>query len=272
MSLISDALKKARQEAARQDSLRQGLPYAVGAVDTPARRDPWISLLAGLGAGCLLAAAVFALAFFAGWGPFHKPAVESRTAAVPAVSALAAPAPVPPVALAAPAPTLPPAEIPEAERPAAPPAAPPVLKAPAPEARPTPAAPQVAPPANPPAPAPMAPVAPVAPMAETSEPAAPPSSAAPAAPAPPAPSVQPLPTGSATGLEEGKVYAGEVPIPGGGSVKLNGIAFSQDHPVAVLDGRVMGPGESVGGFTIVAIESGRVKLQGHGATVFLSPK
>ena len=34
----------------------------------------------------------------------------------------------------------------------------------------------------------------------------------------------------------------------------------------------MGPGESVGGFTIVAIESGRVKLQGHGATVFLSPK
>jgi hypothetical protein len=71
---------------------------------------------------------------------------------------------------------------------------------------------------------------------------------------------------------DGRVYVGEVPIPGGGSVKLNGIAFSQDQPVAVLDGRLMGPGEIVGGFTLVAIESGRVKLQGHGATVYLSPK
>jgi hypothetical protein len=71
---------------------------------------------------------------------------------------------------------------------------------------------------------------------------------------------------------DGKVYAGEVPVPGGGSVKLNGIAFSPDNPVAVLDGRVMAPGEVIQGFTLVAIESGRVKLQGHGATVYLSPK
>jgi len=55
-------------------------------------------------------------------------------------------------------------------------------------------------------------------------------------------------------------------------VKLNGIAFSQDRPVAVLDGRVMGPGESIQGFTVVSIESGRVTLQGHGTTVFLAPK
>jgi hypothetical protein len=68
------------------------------------------------------------------------------------------------------------------------------------------------------------------------------------------------------------VYTGEVPVPGGGAVKLNGIVFSAAQPVAVLDGRVMGPGESIEGFTIVAIESGRVKLQGYGATVFVSPK
>jgi hypothetical protein len=74
------------------------------------------------------------------------------------------------------------------------------------------------------------------------------------------------------GLVEGNTYTGELPVPGGGSVKLNGIVYSPDHPIAVLDGRVMGPGENVQGFTVVAIESGRVKLQGHGATVYLSPK
>jgi hypothetical protein len=71
---------------------------------------------------------------------------------------------------------------------------------------------------------------------------------------------------------DGQTYVDEVPVPGGGSVKLNGIVFSSDQPIAVLDGRVMGPGEVVQGFTVLAIESGRVKLQGHGATVYLSPK
>jgi len=91
MSLISDALKKARQEAARQDALRQGVPYAIGAADAPVRRAPWLSLLAGLGAGCLLAGVVFALAYFAGWGPFRKGGVETRVA-----QAAQAPAPVMP--------------------------------------------------------------------------------------------------------------------------------------------------------------------------------
>jgi len=71
---------------------------------------------------------------------------------------------------------------------------------------------------------------------------------------------------------DGQTYAGEVPVPGGGTVKLNGIAYSQEHPIAVLDGRVMAPGEMIQGFTLVAIETGRVKLQGYGATVFLSSR
>jgi hypothetical protein len=61
-------------------------------------------------------------------------------------------------------------------------------------------------------------------------------------------------------------------VPGGGSLKLNGIAFSQDQPIVVLDGRVMGPGEVIQGFTVVEIQSDRVKLQGHGATVFVTTK
>lgn len=77
---------------------------------------------------------------------------------------------------------------------------------------------------------------------------------------------------AASALVDGHTYAGEVPVPGGGRVKLNGIAFSPQNPVAVLDGRVMGPGESVQGFTLVAIEAGRVQLQGYGATVYVSPK
>ncbi len=260
MSLISDALKKARQEAARQDSLRQGLPYAMGAVDPPVRRDPWISLLAGLGAGCILAVAMFAFAYFAGWGPFHKPVIETRVAAAPPP----APAPIIPTPPAAAAPAI---------LPVAPPAAPPPTPV---VAKPPPVARAAPPPAAPVA-EPIVSVRPARPEPKAAPPPPPPAAPEPAfveprpAPSPPAPS-NPAPAGDSGSLVDGRVYVGEVPIPGGGSVKLNGIAFSQDQPVAVLDGRVMGPGEIVGGFTLVAIESGRVKLQGHGATVYLSPK
>jgi hypothetical protein len=236
MSLISDALKKARQEAAQQDSLRPGLPYAVGTVSAPAPRAPWISLLAGLGAGCLLAAVIFALAFFSGWGPFHKPVAETQVAAAPAAPTPAAPAPQP---VTAPPP-----------QPMA------VVEAPAPE--PPKREPEAVRPAPQAAPAPQ-------PAVEAPAPAPAPVQAAPAPATPP----QSAPEG---GLVEGSTYTGELPVPGGGSVKLNGIVYSADHPIAVLDGRVMGPGENVQGFTVVAIESGRVKLQGHGATVYLSPK
>jgi hypothetical protein len=266
MSLISDALKRARQEAARQDSLRQGVPYAVGVADPPARRTPWISLLAGLGAGCILAAAVFALAFFAGWGPFHKPAVETRTAEIPAVAA--PPSPVgSPVTEPATLPVAPP-QVREIPAPLPKPAAPEPARAPE-EIRPTPrveAPPVVRRP--PPETAPAAPaVTPApAPAAEVERPAPSP------VPAPPSPSVPAVPAENSGSLVEGQAYTGEVPVPGGGSLRLNGIVFSQDQPIAVLDGRVMGPGESVQGFTVVAIESGRVKLQGHGKTVYLTPK
>jgi hypothetical protein len=268
MSLISDALKKARQEAARQDSLRQGVPYAVGSVDAPARRNPLLPLLAGLGAGCLAAGILFAVAYVAGWGPFSKPAQPAQEVRVAEAAA-------PP---AAPQPSA----IPTAEPLAPPPAvvretAPPPFQAPPQESPPVAPAPEVPPQiemrpsvsAEPPVahPEPQATPSPAPAPVEEESPAPP--APVPAAPAPQAPAA---PSESSGGLVDGKVYTGEVPVPGGGSVKLNGIAFSQDRPIAVLDGRVMGTGESIQGFTVVSIESGRVTLQGHGTTVFLAPK
>jgi hypothetical protein len=263
MSLISDALKKARQEAARQDALRQGVPYAMGAADAPARRAPWLSLLAGLGAGCLLAGIVFVFAYIAGWGPFRK--VETRVAQTPAAAAPVQPVPAPSVAQPAPPPETPAAK-PQEAPPAAVTVTPPAPKPEPPRRDPEPA-PVQEPPARRPAPEPAAP-API-PTSEA-EPLVPaPAPVTPAAPASQPSAPAPAPSG---GLEEGKVYPGEVPVPGGGSLKLNGIAYSPDHPIAVLGGRVIGPGESVQGFTVVEILADRVKLQGHGATVFLSTK
>lgn len=265
MSLISEALKKARQEAARQDAQRPRSPYAVGAADSAERRNGLVPVLAGVGAGCLLAGLILAVAWSAGWGPFARPA---QPAAQVSQAAPASPPPAPvetAVEPSAPPPALVPQESAPApvERPAAaPPPAQESRPQPILEVRPT--APAEAPGARP------APTPPAAPAEEEQTPAA----TVPAAPAPAAPlrPSSPTPPLSAGDLVDGRTYVGEVPLPGGGALKLNGIAFSQDRPVAVLDGRVMGPGELIQGFTITAIEAGRVKLQGYGATVFVSPK
>jgi hypothetical protein len=265
MSLISDALKKARQEAARQDSLRQGVPYAVGSVEPPARRNPLLPLFAGLGAGCLAAGVLFAVAYMAGWGPFGRPEPETRvaeaTSTAPQSSGLQAAEPAsPPSAVMTET-----AEITEVTPPPAQaePQAPPPAAAPAPEQP----QPQIE----------MRPTVPVEPPVVRVEPQTTP----PPAPAPveerpaqaPVPQAPAAPAPEASGdLTDAKVYVAELPVPGDEPVKLNGIAFSQDQPVAVLDGRVMGPGETIKGFTIISIESGRVKLQGHGTTVYLAPK
>jgi len=273
MSLISDALKKARQEAARQDALRQGVPYAMGAADAPVRRAPWLSLLAGLGAGCLLAGVVFAFAYIAGWGPFRKGGVETRIAQAPAVVA-PQPSGAPPPASAPVAPLSVPDVAPQAAQPlAAVTPAPATAPKPEPPRRDPEPAPVQEPPARRPAPAPEpaapAPAAPI-PTSEA-EPLVPAPAPVTPTPAPQPSSPAPVPSGGG-GLEEGKTYPGEVPVPGGGTLRLNGIAYSQDHPIAVLGGRVIGPGESIQGFTVLEILSDRVKLQGHGATVFLSTK
>jgi hypothetical protein len=267
MSLISDALKKARQEAARQDSLRQSLPYAVGTADPPERRNLYMPLLAGLGAGCVLAAVVFGIVYLGGWGPFsraRKAGVEVAAipspAATPRTASSAEPAPAPPV-------------IEERSQPVPPTPAPtPVPPAPAQEPKPAPV--QTAPPVaetpasrTQPAPVPTEEARLAPPPVPTPAPSPVPTVAGPIrAPAPPTPAA------STGGLEDGKSYLNEVPIPGGGVVKLNGIAYSPDHPIAVLDGRVVAPGEVVQGFTVLEIQADHVTLQGHGAKVSVSLK
>ncbi len=160
MSLISEALKKARQEAARQDSLRQGVPYAVGTVDPP-RRNPLMPLFAGLGAGCLLAGLLFGVAWIAGLGPFAKNVPETQVAQAPAV-------PEPSAMPGEPTLTAPEPVLSEAAPPA--PAPPPVAATPVPEEQPEPAetrpVPTVEPPAvvqvtPPPAPVEERPAAPI---------------------------------------------------------------------------------------------------------------
>ena len=239
MSLISDALKKARQEAARQDSLRQSLPYAVGSTDAPDRSRSSAPLLAGLAVGLLLAGGLAGLFYFVRPEPEAKPEARIAETAPPAVVreeplTPSAPPVAPQISEAVPETTAPapvPAPIPEVRTPeVAPPRE--VESVPQPQPETPPAPPVAAPPAPP--------------VQET----------APRTPAP----------------QESRSYVGEVPVPGGGVLRLNGIAFSTESPVAVLDGKVVVPGEVVQGFTVVEIQQNQVKLEGHGETVFVSLK
>ena len=94
MSLISEALKKARQEAARQDAQRPKSPYAVGVANAAERRTGLVAVLAGVGAGCLVAAVILAVAWSAGWGPFARSAKPA--AQVAEAASVTPPAPVKP--------------------------------------------------------------------------------------------------------------------------------------------------------------------------------
>jgi hypothetical protein len=246
MSLISDALKKARQEAARQDSLRQGVPYAVGPVDSPDRRRTLVPLLSGLAVGAVLAGGVAGFVYFADREPAAPEEVQVAEAApptvveevpetTPAAPEVTAPPVVPtlPPVVSGPPPavTIPPERVPEAAAPVPPPAAQPQPEIRLEPSQPPPPQPEEAPPVQ-----------------EEPVPVAP----------PPA--------------RESKSYVEDVPIPGGGTLRLNGIAFSTVSPVAVIDGKVVGPGEVVQGFTVVEIQQNRVKLEGHGETVYVSLK
>jgi hypothetical protein len=61
----------------------------------------------------------------------------------------------------------------------------------------------------------------------------------------------------------------EVPVEGGGTIRLNGIAMSA-KPVALFGDKVIAPGESINGFTVLEIEAKRVKLQGPTGLVYVS--
>jgi hypothetical protein len=76
----------------------------------------------------------------------------------------------------------------------------------------------------------------------------------------------------ARGLSDGKTYAGEVALPDGPKIALEGIVFSETNPVALINGKVLPPGGVVEEFTIVSIKPDRVELNGRGVTIVLTLK
>lgn len=74
------------------------------------------------------------------------------------------------------------------------------------------------------------------------------------------------------GLSDGKTYAGELTLPDGPKIALEGIVFSETNPVALINGKVLPPGGVVEEFTIVSIKPDRVELNGRGVTIFVTLK
>jgi hypothetical protein len=93
---------------------------------------------------------------------------------------------------------------------------------------------------------------------------------------PTAPDAKPRPASAAStdskaarGPADAKTYVGEVTVPEGAKIELGGIVFSETNPVALINGKVLGPGAVVEEFTIVSIQPDRVELRGRGITMFL---
>jgi hypothetical protein len=260
MSLIDEALKRARQEAARQDEAARELRYrqvpVIPGLRQPARRS-W--LLPVVIAACLAVGIGIGLFLSGRRGEDQRAAAPPPPVAPAAAPVPAVPEPPPqtvqeaaPAAL--PSPVI--EEEPEAvaENPA--PEAPVPLVRPVQEEEPEIADmrereivlnPAAARPQRAPEPLASEPPAPVAP-----EPA--PAAPEPAAPAPVV----------AAGQE--RIYQQEMPLAGGGTLRLNGIAYSE-RPVALFGDKVVGPGESVAGYKVVSIEPRRVRLEGQGGVV-----
>jgi hypothetical protein len=76
----------------------------------------------------------------------------------------------------------------------------------------------------------------------------------------------------AQAIVNGKNYVGSVMLPGGATVELGGIVWSETEPRALLNDRIVATGAYVEGFSVVKIEEGRVLLQRDGATISLSVK
>ena len=76
----------------------------------------------------------------------------------------------------------------------------------------------------------------------------------------------------ARGLSDGRTYSGEVALPDGQKIVLEGIVFSETNPVALINGKVLPPGGVVEEFTIVSIKQDRVEFKGRGVTIVVTLK
>ena len=65
-------------------------------------------------------------------------------------------------------------------------------------------------------------------------------------------------------------YVQSVATADGGAIELSGIAWSETGPFALINGRVVGPGSTVGAYTLEAIRPGHVVLAGEGRRIQLN--
>jgi hypothetical protein len=86
---------------------------------------------------------------------------------------------------------------------------------------------------------------------------------------PPARRPPPAAAQGAAGLPE---YLRETTLAGGDKIALAGIAWSEEHPVALLNGQPLGVGEVVQGLTVARIRPDGVELRGRGIALFLRLK
>lgn len=75
---------------------------------------------------------------------------------------------------------------------------------------------------------------------------------------------------SRDGLLDGQTYVKTVPTPGGNEVTLNGVSVVGGRGVAIVNGRVVGEGDRVGGFVVEGVEPGRVKLRYRDISIYLA--
>ncbi|MFQ5525682.1 MAG: hypothetical protein ACE5GX_05415 [Thermoanaerobaculia bacterium] len=267
MSLVNEALKKARLEAARGDAAKRGVPYPALGSGSHAPGNPWIVALAAI---VLLAAASGFFLYRAGKrSALEQEVAEARAPATPGdvpeaerpqmggqpadILFEGQPAVPEPEAASEPRPRVVESV---SERVPARPASPP--KTPRPAAR------AADPPAAEPTPAPSPP-----PRSSAVE--SPPTAIEPTGAADPSP----MPAGEAQSAEVAlaeQEFVRRADVPGVGPVELGGIAWSGDRPFALLNGRVVRPGDSVSGLVVDQIQPNTVRLSGSAGTVVLKLK
>ncbi len=275
MSLINEALKRARVEAARRDAAAKGVPAAALPIYVPRRQPPWLAPVAGFAAG-LVAVAMAAGAFWlvrrpataAGDGVASVVATSGavteplpQVAAPPSLTQVAAPRPArdpspdqrpvnrPIASSERPSESRPNDRRASTSQPAAPPVVPPPVTPP----------PEVSPPAV--APSASRPPRSVAVTPAASAPAA---SAPVAAPALPPEASPPDAGGIRTYLRQA--------APAGGSVKVDFIVWSESQPFAQINGELLSSGQSIDGYTLLVVERERVQLEGGGERFWLRVK
>jgi len=76
-----------------------------------------------------------------------------------------------------------------------------------------------------------------------------------------------------TALVDGRTYIGSVTLPGGTRIELGGIVSSESNATALVNGKIVGAGAYVDGFTVVRIEEDRVELRNSsGLVIYLALK